>query len=236
MSFADVYSKDCSKFIEKKNGLSYLSWAEAWREFKLFYPNATYEVVKFNGLPYVFDPRTGYMVYTTVTADELTYEMWLPVMDSSNRAMLDKPYTYKVKNKNFKWATLKEDGKYYDKYGNEQTEYIIYPVDAATMFDINKTIMRCLTKNLAMFGLGLSIYSGEDVPADISDKEPVAPPSEPPVMCTQEQIADLKIDFKKVWPSREVKELIHDWPNVPASKFDEYKKYFADKLAEKEAQ
>ena len=32
------------------------------------------------------------------------------------------------------------------------------------MFDINKTIMRCLVKNLAMFGLGLYIYAGEDVP------------------------------------------------------------------------
>ena len=35
---------------------------------------------------------------------------------------------------------------------------------AATMFDINKTIMRCLVKNLAMFGLGLYIYAGEDLP------------------------------------------------------------------------
>ena len=34
------------------------------------------------------------------------------------------------------------------------------------MFDVNKTIMRCLTKNLAMFGLGLYIYAGEDLPAE----------------------------------------------------------------------
>ena len=32
------------------------------------------------------------------------------------------------------------------------------------MFDINTTIMRCLVKNIAMFGLGLYIYSGEDLP------------------------------------------------------------------------
>ena len=32
------------------------------------------------------------------------------------------------------------------------------------MFDINKTVMRCLVKNLAMFGLGLYIYAGEDLP------------------------------------------------------------------------
>lgn len=37
------------------------------------------------------------------------------------------------------------------------------------MFDINKTLMRCLVKNLAMFGLGLYIYAGEDLPE--TDKE-----------------------------------------------------------------
>ena len=34
------------------------------------------------------------------------------------------------------------------------------------MFDVNKTIMRCLVKNLAMFGLGLYVYAGEDLPND----------------------------------------------------------------------
>ena len=34
------------------------------------------------------------------------------------------------------------------------------------MFDVNKAIMRCLVKNLAMFGLGLYVYAGEDLPED----------------------------------------------------------------------
>jgi hypothetical protein len=37
------------------------------------------------------------------------------------------------------------------------------------MTDVNKTIMRCLVKNLAMFGLGIKIYSGEDLPLKESD-------------------------------------------------------------------
>lgn len=119
--------------------LTYLSWAWAWAEVKKQYPNAKYEIIKFNGLPYVFDEKTGYMVYTTVTIEDITHEMWLPVMDGANKAMLDRPYTYKT------------------KFGEKS-------VEAATMFDINKTIMRCLTKNLAMFGLGLYIYAGEDLP------------------------------------------------------------------------
>ena len=46
-------------------------------------------------------------------------------------------------------------------------------VNNATTFDINKTLMRCLTKNLAMFGLGHYIYAGEDLP---EESVVVAPP------------------------------------------------------------
>ena len=123
--FEDLYKVNVSDKTEKKGNLTYLSWCWAWAEFKKVYPDANYEVKKFNGLPYVHDEKTGYMVYTSVTAEGLTYEMWLPVMDARNK-------------------TLKN----------------------AEMFDINKTIMRCLTKNLAMFGLGLYIYAGEDLPEE----------------------------------------------------------------------
>lgn len=41
------------------------------------------------------------------------------------------------------------------------------------MTEINKAIMRCLTKNLAMFGLGLYIYAGEDLPETPKDFEPI---------------------------------------------------------------
>lgn len=124
---------------EYGKNLTYLSWAWAWAEIKKRYPEAKYEIVKFDGIPYVYDEKTGYMVYTNVTIEGITHEMWLPVLDSKNKAMKAEPYTYTTKN-------------------GEKT------VEAATMFDINKTIMRCLTKNLAMFGLGLYIYAGEDLP------------------------------------------------------------------------
>lgn len=133
--------------VEKRENLSYLSWANAWAEFKRAYPSATYRIVKdpITNLPYFADERTGIMVYTEVTVDEITHEMWLPVMNTSNKAMKLEPYTYKV----------------YDKF---KKEYVERTVEAASMFDINKTIMRCLVKNLAMFGLGLYIYAGEDIP------------------------------------------------------------------------
>ena len=92
--------------------LTYLSWAWAWAEVKKKYPDAKYEIIKFNGLPYVFDEKTGFMVYTTVTIDGITHEMWLPVMDGNNRAMLD--HAYEVK-----------------------TKFNTITVQPATMFDVN---------------------------------------------------------------------------------------------------
>ena len=140
MKFEEIAAINVNEHTEKKNGLTYLSWAWAWAEFCKIHPDATYKVYKDeSGLPYVFDPNTGFMCYVEVTAGDITHEMWLPVMDSANNAMKAEPYVKKTKYKEF-------------------------TVEAATMFDINKTIMRCLVKCLAMFGLGIYIYAGEDLP------------------------------------------------------------------------
>lgn len=154
--FKQILEIDVSDKIEKKKTgsveLSYLSWAYAWAEFKKIYPDAQYSINKYEDgygrlVPYMFDPETGYMASTTVTAEGLTYEMWLPVMDSNNRAMRE------------------TEQKIVTKAGKE----IIVP--KATMFDVNKTIMRCLVKNLAMFGLGLYIYAGEDLPDNMMSED-----------------------------------------------------------------
>ena len=132
--FNKLFLLDINGHIEKKNGLSYLSWAWAWAEVKKLYPTANYTIE-----PYSFDEKLGYMVFTNVTIAGQTYRMWLPVMDNNNYSMKNEPY------------------EVITKYGKKQ-------VAAASMFDINKAYMRCLVKNLAMFGLGLYIYAGEDLP------------------------------------------------------------------------
>lgn len=153
------------KKVDGEKELTYLSWPWAWAEVKKRYPDAHYEIKRGkNGLPYVCDPFTGYMVFTSVTIEGITHDMWLPVMDGANNAMKQTEYKYYVKNPNHKYAREADDGEFYDKYGNKQPEFFEKKVKAATMFDVNKTIMRCLVKNLAMFGLGLYIYAGEDLP------------------------------------------------------------------------
>ena len=144
--------------VEKKSNLTYLSWAWAWSETKKAFPNATYSVIEdpITQKPYFYDENLGYMVMTQVVINNEMLEMWLPVMDGANKSMLAKSYTYST------------------RYG-EKT------VEPASMFDINKTLMRCLVKNLAMFGLGIYIYAGEDLPEGDTTKV-VAPVKEEPVL------------------------------------------------------
>lgn len=120
------FTVDCTKFVEKKNNLSYLSWANAYAEMKKLYPDLSYRILKnpnMDMLPAFGNDSIGFICYTEVTILGITHEMWLPVMDFRNKAMM-----------------------------------------SPTAMEINKTVMRCLTKNLAMFGLGINIYQGEDFP------------------------------------------------------------------------
>jgi hypothetical protein len=130
--FEQLYALNVNDKAEKKNNLTYLSWAWAWAEFVKVYPEAKYEVVKNENMMPYFKDESGAFCYTRVTAGGLTHEMWLPVMDYKNQAL-----------------------------------------KAPNAFDVNKTVMRCLTKNLAMFGLGLYIYAGEDLPE--GEEHPLPP-------------------------------------------------------------
>lgn len=127
--FKTLVEMNVNDYTEQKGDLTYLSWSFAWHKFKEICPDATYEIRKnVDGLPIFGNEVMGYMVYTSVTAGDLTYEMWLPVMDNRNKA-----------------------------------------ITAPMMTDINKTVMRCLVKNIAMFGLGLYIYAGEDLPREVDE-------------------------------------------------------------------
>ena len=152
LCFDALYNMNLGDKVEKKDNLSYLTWSEAWKAFREVYPSATFRVITNpdTNLPYFMDPQLGIMVFTEVTADEQTQQCFLPVLNSSMKPMRLEPYNYQV----------------WDKKNNRQIERTC---EAANMFDINKTIMRCLVKNLALYGLGLKLYQGEDIPSESSD-------------------------------------------------------------------
>lgn len=141
---------------EKKNGLTYLSWASAIEVALKHFPDLEYEIERNpeTGLPYWYDPNTGYMVFVKVTINQQTREMWLPVLDSSNHTMKAEPYVV-------------------------VTKYKKYTVPAASMGDINRSLMRAIVKCLSLFGLGLYIYRGEDVPSTDSADSATMQPAQP---------------------------------------------------------
>ena len=116
-NFARLAAIDCGPYIEKKNGLSYLSWAWAVDQLLRADPAASWS----------YGPEVRYgdtmMVSCCVAAFGQSRTMQLPVMDHKNKAIANP--------------------------------------DA---FAVNTAMQRCLVKAIALHGLGLYIYAGEDVP------------------------------------------------------------------------
>ena len=73
------------------------------------------------------------------------------------------------------------------------------------MTEINKTIMRCLTKNLAMFGLGLYIYAGEDIPETPKSFAPIT-----------------EKELKEVWGIQDVQRTIRWYENQLKTPFSDW--------------
>ena len=135
---SDLLKINVNDHIEKKNGLSYLSWAWAWAEVLKIDPQATWAPsANADGLPVSFLPDGSAMVSVSVTIKGHSKACFLPVMNHRNQA---------IKNP-----------------------------DA---FAINTAIMRCLAKAIAMHGLGLYIYAGEDLPEDQEPKKTVHRPTD----------------------------------------------------------
>lgn len=135
MSPHDLLKLNVNEHTEKKNGLTYLSWAWAWAEALKADPAATFEVKTFardqyTEMPYMDINGTG-MVWVTVTMFNKPMTCFLPVMNHRNQ-----------------------------------------PIQNPDAFQVNTAIMRCMTKALALHGLGLYIYSGDDLPEEDAKAAP----------------------------------------------------------------
>lgn len=86
--FETLSAIDISSKVEKKNGLSYLSWAWAWSVVKQHYPTATYTIYEnHEGYNYHHDGVSAW-VKTGVTIEDIEHIEYLPIMDFRNRSIM----------------------------------------------------------------------------------------------------------------------------------------------------
>jgi hypothetical protein len=140
-----LLNKNVNENTEKKNGLTYLSWAWAWAEALKADPDANFKIEMFGDKCYM-DINGTAMVFVTVTLFGKPIMCQLPVMDSYNKSITVEGVT-----------TV-------NKYGKEITTKL-------DSFNVNTAIMRCMTKALSLHGLGLYIYAGEDLPEGDSSSD-----------------------------------------------------------------
>ena len=123
MEYKELRKIDVSKYTEKKNNLTYLSWAWAVDQLLLADPKAHWFYPEYQ--------RWGngsVMVFCTVVANDSARTAQLPVMDYRNK-----------------------------------------PISEPDSFAVNTAMQRCLAKAIALHGIGLYIYNGEDVPPDLGE-------------------------------------------------------------------
>lgn len=166
-SFANLSNINMTDAIKKKEGardkktgeikiLDYIPWAQAWRELKSKYPDATFKLWRDEkGIPFI-ETSGGLMVFTEVTVQGLTLGMHLPVLDYRNNSV--KPDDY-------------------------------------TMNDVNKAIMRCLVKNMALHGLGINIYIGEEFSEDGTAEQSEATKKK---LAVESKKADLEAELDQI--------------------------------------
>lgn len=187
--FETLNAVNCNEHTEKKNGLTYLSWAWAWAEVKKRYPLSYYKIYENpDGWPYWTDGRycwvkTGVVIAPAPEASALGYGIehieYLPIMDYKNNSI---------------------------------------PVEKVTSMDVNKSIQRSLTKACARHGLGLYIYAGEDLPEGEPEKAAETPVEKPKpsrgrkTQATTEKAAQAQVaaPAKKTVTEENIKQLV-EW-------------------------
>lgn len=86
-AFEVLNAINVNEHTEQKNGLTYLSWAWAWREVKKAFPEASYTIYEnADGWNYFTDGRTCW-VKTGVTIEGLEHIEYLPVMAYNNKSI-----------------------------------------------------------------------------------------------------------------------------------------------------
>lgn len=169
--FETLSAVDVSKHVEvikmkKGPALSYVSWSWAWNFVKSIYPDTpTPKFTKYKEMVLTtaqepYKAKYGnqeYTKYRTVVKRAELIDREVPYLTTMTGTMVE--------------CTITIEGEPYTEslyVMDNNNNAVINP----TMKEINKTQKRCLVKALALAGLGLSIYAGEDLPmADINEAD-----------------------------------------------------------------
>lgn len=120
-TFKVLNNVDVNPLTKEKGKFKYLSWSNAVREASKLFPDITWEMTKWDSLPYL-KTEVGYFVECTVTIKGLPKTQMMAVLDFKNQTATEPRAN-----------------------------------------DINKSQMRALTKAIALHGLGIDLWAGEDI-------------------------------------------------------------------------
>jgi len=139
---------DVNEHTEEKGKFTYLSWAFAVSELIKAHPDATWEVKRFPMIVSEFagvDPESGEVFKNTSALDS----MLVPYMRTDAGYFVEVEVTVDGVSRSQIHPVLNHQNK---------------PIASPTSFEINTAIQRALAKAIALQGLGLYIYAGEDLP------------------------------------------------------------------------
>jgi len=222
---------------EKKNGLTYLSWAWAWGVLKKHYPSATFEKhIQPNGMPYITDHNGYAYVQVTVTVEGISATELFPVLDYKNKSIRD-PDSFAI-NTSMQRALAKAIS--YHGLGH----YIYAGEDLPQSDDASQTPPEPRQKADTVAEVG-----GTSAKASVSTAPPSVSPSIPPVRGKDEvhevgdfnDVADVlstiirvmchtEDDLKDTW-SRNA-EVINEMKKLAPSRFEEIVEVFKTRKTE----
>lgn len=176
--FETLSAVDVSKHVEvismrKGPALKYVSWAWAWNMVKSIYPSANRVIEEFP--EFRFNEKTGawyatgQMLDYRITPEGCEVKVTVTIEDETYSERL---YVMDMRNQ---------------------------PVAKPNIAQINKTQQRCLVKALAMAGLGLNLYAGEDLPmADINEADKEQAEQRKEQVNQQRKMNALQAEYKRL--------------------------------------
>ena len=168
--FSILENINANEYKRQKGKLSYLSWTDALTGVLRIYPDMTWHIHEFPMMQGVFEVHDTYsndgdgtalkMSDTFKVGTKANTDILVPFLRDQSGCYVKVTVTIESIDRTEILPVLDNRNK---------------PIQNPNSFQINTSIKRCLAKCLALHGLGLYIYRGEDLPFDEEEEEPVKP-------------------------------------------------------------